>query len=228
VIIAIEGLDAAGKATQAKRLAERLRGKLFSFPNYTTPAGEAILGNLKSEWAARPFTFGDHDAPEEMVEEAKTGNALVLQSLMAVNRLELGWELCQAAANGLVILDRYDASAIVYGSMDGLDEEWLRKVNEALPVRPDLYILIDIPVEESFRRRPERRDRNESNRAYLERVRNGYVDLFQRRTANPIVGNKLSFSKPKWHIVDGVGTIEEVHARVLDVVTDYLIQRENR
>jgi L-alanine-DL-glutamate epimerase-like enolase superfamily enzyme len=52
MIIALEGIDASGKATQSKLLAEKLRGTRFAFPDYETPAGEAILGHLKKEWIA--------------------------------------------------------------------------------------------------------------------------------------------------------------------------------
>jgi len=51
MIVAFEGGDAVGKATQTKMLAERFGARLFSFPNYHTETGRAILGHLKDEWA---------------------------------------------------------------------------------------------------------------------------------------------------------------------------------
>lgn len=213
MIIAIEGGDACGKATQSKILAERLHATHFSFPDYKTPAGRAILSNLKTEWGA--IWVND---PDNWSAENKHTNALVLQSLMLTNRMERGADLRAAARSGNVVLDRYDASAIVYGTLDGLDPTWLRETNRQLPVRPDLYLLLDAPVDEGFRRRPERRDRYEKDRPFLERVREGYLRLFaeeQDRLAEALVGlHGMRDSGTRWYTIDAVGTIDEVALRV--------------
>lgn len=223
MIICIEGGDACGKATQSKILAERLGAARFSFPDYETPAGAAILSNLKGEWSA----CGDHESGEGLATWPGT-NAMVLQSLMATNRLERGADLRKASARGPVVLDRYDASSIVYGGLDGLDPKWCAAVNEQLPVRPDLYILLDAPVDEGFRRRPERRDRYEKDRAFLEKVRVAYLQLFtDRQLARvrsldewPAIFGKGATTEvgTPWRVVDAVGTIDEVAERVRQAV----------
>lgn len=229
MIIAIEGGDACGKATQSKILAERLRAVRFGFPDYETTAGKAILGNLKSEWDVGvrigkyryPSTGEEGEPFSKEQEEAKHINALVLQSLMLINRMERGAELAAAARAGHVVLDRYDASAIVYGSLDGLDPEWLRATNAQLHMRPELYILLDAPVDEGFRRRPERRDRYEKDRAYLERVRVAYLRLFaERQEENAArargdgVTRRTYVPGPAWRVIDAIGTVDEVAERV--------------
>jgi dTMP kinase len=218
MIICIEGGDAAGKATQSRRLARALNAELFTFPDYATPAGKAILGNLKRDWNVGEYAGAGvlhHSALEPRRHDLL--NAMVLQALMATNRLERGADLRTAAARGHVVLDRYDASGIVYGGLDGLDPAWVAGVNAQLPVRPDLYILIDVPVDEGFRRRPERRDRYEADREYLERVRIAYLRLFKERQAARTVGGPPG---ARWRVVDGLGTEDEVAARIAAAALD--------
>jgi thymidylate kinase len=94
-----------------------------------------------------------------------------------------------------------------------------------MPVQPDLYVLIDIPVEESFKRRPERRDRNESHRGYLERVRVAYLRLFtERHEANMARARGDGKTRntyvpgPAWRVVDGIGTKEQDAERIWTAV----------
>ena len=218
MIICIEGGDACGKATQAKILADRLQARLFSFPAYETLTGDAIRGNLAGGyegWQAMSYrdhagrTFEAADAASIMGwRESKRMNALVLQSLMLVNRMELGAELRGAARQGPVVIDRYDASSLVYGKVDGIDPAWIQRVNEQLPVRPDLYILLDVPVEESFRRRPERRDRYEKDRPFMAKIRAEYLELFKTRGAQ----------NAGWITIDATGELEDVSSRIWTAV----------
>jgi dTMP kinase len=211
MIVAVCGGDAVGKATQTQIVAEKLDAVLFSFPDYSTTAGKAILSNLKKAWTAAEKT-GDFDMP--WAEEEKL-NALVLQSLMLTNRMERMPEIKAAIRDGRhIVFDRFDASAMVYGSLDGLSIEWLETTNAQLPVRPDLYILLDAPVEVGFARRPERRDRYESDREFLEKVRVRYLELFAERQAM----HAATGEGARWVTVDATQTIEEVAADVWKLV----------
>ena len=79
--------------------------------------------------------------------------------------------------NSLLVLDRYWLSGLAYGMCEGLDRSWyLSTVTR--DVLPDYWFLIDISVEESFRRRPTRGDYYEKNSALLRQVRGRYVELF--------------------------------------------------
>ena len=54
MIIVIEGFDQAGKKTQSELLAKflkarKLKCKIFSFPNYTTPIGKEIKRYLSEK-----------------------------------------------------------------------------------------------------------------------------------------------------------------------------------
>ncbi len=222
--ICITGNDASGKATQAKILAERLSATLFAFPDYSTPTGRLIQSHLQEGWHVAREGVKDTTL-DNYTYYPKDDNALVLQSLMNTNRIERMAELQAAAERGHVILDRYDVDAIVYGIRDGLDPIWLEKINAQLPVKPDLYILLDVPVEEGFRRRPQRRDRYERDVKRMEDVRVAYLRLFAEqqsaklsRTREMVFGRGLFEPGPTWRIVDGTGTIEQVAERVREAV----------
>jgi len=196
----ITGSDACGKATQAKILAERLGAALFSFPNYESPTGKAILGNLRGSWEIHRDSNADHHEGCYKVPEV---NALVLQALMNANRVESTAALKAAERKGHVVCDRYDVDALVYGALDGLDADWLEMLNDNLPFKPDVYILLDVPVEEGFKRRPQRRDRYEADVKRMEQVRAAYLELFRSRE-----------NEGNWRVVDGIGSIDDVSARV--------------
>lgn len=169
-LICFEGLDASGKATMSAYAAEVLKGVVFSFPAYDTPTGKLLLGHLKGEVemvGSTPFPppcrgsrFIDH-------------NMLVRQSLMTVNRYEAQGRLLHALNTSPVVLDRYWLSSLVYGEAEGLDTKWIVEISSAL-LRPDLTIVLDIPVCAVGQRRPQARDKNETDLDKLQRVRDLY------------------------------------------------------
>ncbi len=222
VIVCCEGLDGGGKSTQAKILTERLGATLFSFPDHVRPAGKAVRANMGGEW-----NISDKTLEKRLI----STEALVRQSLMLTNRMEYGEDMKDAARRGPLVFDRYDASAIVYGSLDGLDMEWLKLTNAQLPIRPDLYLLLDIPVAESWKRRPERRDMYERDPAYLERVRVAYLKLFTEeqeaykrglswdQVERLAAGNRHAY-RARWRVIDGTGSVEQVAERIWSQVVE--------
>ena len=225
MIVVLEGGDASGKATQSKILAERLGAALFAFPDYNTDVGKAILGNLKENWYITSGWDETDSGGDPYIRKEPRTNALVLQSLMLTNRMELGTNMLAASTRQHLVIDRYDASSFVYGVLDGLDPSWLWRANRALPVKPDLYILLDVPVEEGFKRRPERRDRYESSVKRMEDVRVAYLKLFNEKHEADLARARgdgktrnTFIPGPTWRIVDGIGSIEEVSARIWDAL----------
>ena len=202
MLIVIEGIDSGGKATHSKLLAERLKGTRFSFPNYDSVTGKAILGHLKLDWAAVMLRSDS--------ENSSPLDAVVFQCLQTVNRIEQLPAIYEAMKHGPVIFDRYYQSAYVYGALDGVDPTWNRSVQESAMPPADVNILLDITVEESFKRRPERRDRYEADRRFLEKVRGGYLTLWKERSETGIVG------WPVWTVVDGMESVQAVQEKLLD------------
>ena len=158
MLIAFEGLDQSGKATQARRLSARLeqngrRVHLISFPDYLTPIGQEIAKALAGE---RQF------APD------------VMQLLYIANRFEYKPRLDSwLSAGDVVICDRYRASSIAYGEAQGLDPDWMDETQHPLPM-PAVTIFLDIPPEAGVKRKSSGRDLYERDLALLGRVRESY------------------------------------------------------
>lgn len=211
MLICIEGIDASGKATQAKLLAETLGGTVFDFPRYQTETGALI----KSMLMRHAWMGGYVDHPPD----GARAQALVLQSLMTVNRYEHVAQLAAwAASPDVVVLDRYWLSGYAYGVADGLDGAWLEALHAALP-QPDAWILLDVSPEASMVRRPERRDAYEADAGRLVRARAAYLDYFVRRDAA---------ESGRWHILDGERPAEAVESEVLAVAVDVVKRRRRR
>lgn len=209
MIICIEGIDAAGKHTQAAHLARRLDADVLSFPDYDTPIGHLIKGHLKRYWSALPDRPNLAESGFRLVDTAAL-NALVFQALQLANRMEHAVTIERArATGGHLVLDRYWPSGWAYGSADGLDGDWLLRIHEHLP-QPDLFVLLDVPPEKSAERRPERRDRLESQAGLMEQVGVLYRQLWRRMAGE--------HGALHWVVVDGIGLEAEVEGRIWQCV----------
>jgi dTMP kinase len=159
MLIAFEGLDQSGKATQARLLAARLEqdGRtvtLVSFPDYETPIGREIRTALDGGRA-----FG----------------ADVMQLLYVANRFEYKPRLDRWLQDGhVVICDRYRASSVAYGEAQGVDPVWLEDIQRPLPAAT-LTVLLDIRPEAGVARKKDDRDVYERDLALLQRVRDSYL-----------------------------------------------------
>lgn len=183
-LIAVEGIDQAGKKTQTILLAKSLRREGFkvvtlSFPFYKTGSGRLI----------RRFLAG----------RAKVSPS-VLHMLYSLNR----WEKLETITgllreNDFVVCNRYAPSNLAYGEARGLSVDWLSGLDSGLP-EPGVVFVLDVPVPRSFSRKTAKRDVNEKDRAFLDRVRRNYRVLARR------LG---------WRLIDGTKSPEEVHEHIL-------------
>ncbi|MGW6425675.1 dTMP kinase [Nocardia sp. NPDC055053] len=175
VLIAVEGLDGAGKRTLIDGLitelsAKGLRAGSLAFPQY----GRSIHADL----AAEALRGGHGDL-------AGSINAMAI--MFALDRAAAGAELSNLLdANDIVILDRWVASNAAYSAAraeqdaDGEIVAWVGDLEFGrlgLPV-PELTVLIDIPTEIAAERARRRGELDES-RALDAYERDGGL---QRRT----------------------------------------------
>ena len=192
--IAFEGGDASGKSTQARRVSETLNAVFTREPGGTT-VGESLRTILLD--------------PNETV--AVRAEAL----LMAASRAQLVADVIRPALlkGQHVVTDRFLASSLAYqGYASGLpiDEVLSLSLFATESLTPDLTILIDISIEESFNRRGQNPDRFEQeDRSFHEKVRNGYLELAEAE-------------KEKWVVIDGTGTLEEVAVLVDQAIKERL------
>lgn len=143
-LVALEGIDGAGKGTQAAALALRARSaglavETIAFPRYTG----GLYGDLCARYLAGEFGSVGGQSP------------YLIALLYAGDRLEFTPALRDALArNDLVIADRYVASNIAHqGAKLPLSElagfaEWVGELEyrvHRIP-REDLVLLLDMPV----------------------------------------------------------------------------------
>ncbi len=171
--IAFEGLDGSGKSTLIQGLKSEFERRNLTYVVSREPGGTA-LGNDIRQLLLR--TEGEAPVPR--------AEALLYQADRAqhVERL-----IRPALAEGKWVLsDRFAASSIAFqsGGRD-IDIEQIRWLNQFSTggLQPDLYVLLDISVEESLRRlkgRGNDTDRFErEHREFHERVRHGYGSLLK-------------------------------------------------
>ena len=167
----VEGIDQAGKATQAAYLQQRARelgrnATIFGFPDYETRIGELIRLALKG---ALDYSPG------------------VIQMLCAANRLENAPEIKRCLdADDIVICDRYSASGLAYGRASGLNTAWLKSLQAPLP-KADWTILLDVSPGTGEERKQEDRDRYEQDRTLLKQARAAYLELACTDTAWTVI-----------------------------------------
>jgi len=207
-LVVLEGLDAAGKATQAAKLKTRIEGYggvavLYSFPRYQTTVGKAILRHLKGEIVLVEPRDGEDGtrAEGQRIYPHAPEDALAFQCLMLADKMDAASDIENHMMLGrVVICDRWWQSAFAFGAADGLDTDWLVRIHGTLP-QPWFNVFIDVPPEEALRRRPEARDRYERDREKQKLVRANYEQLWTNAGVDYVK-------------IDGVGTQDEVHERI--------------
>jgi dTMP kinase len=191
LFVTFEGVDRAGKTTQARMLADALgeRAVAVREPGGTA-AGESMRALLK----------------DEALELSPRAEAL----LFAAARAELVEQVIRPAldAGRVVVSDRYLDSSLAYqGEARGLGVDDVAAINRFATdaLEPDLTFLLDLPLDAAAARAGEV-DRFESEGAALQaRVRDAYERL---ATADP----------GRWRRIDAARPADQVHADVLAAV----------
>ena len=173
--VTFEGLDGAGKTTQVRAVADALRGRGIDVMITREPGGTPLGERL------RELLLAD----EPLIPEVE------LLLLFAARADHLESRIRPALVRGAwVLCDRFtDASYAYQGGGRGIPVERIAILESwvQLGLRPDLTILLDLPVEVSLarisgRRFHETRDRFEREHLeFFERVREGYLARCRQR-----------------------------------------------
>lgn len=177
--ITFEGPEGGGKTTQARKLINHLQKDghqvIYTREPGGTPTGEAIREILQYDKAGEPIC-----SEAEVFLFAASRAQLVRHVILPA--LEKGTH---------VVSDRFVDSTTAYqGYGRGFPVEQMLAISEFAigPAIPDVTLLLDIDVELSFRRLAKRHQENfdrsdrieREERAFHERVRNGYLALASR------------------------------------------------
>lgn len=194
ILITLEGIDGCGKTTQVERLQQYFSRRGFAVECTREPGGTMLAEAIRC-LLLEP-RYGPVEARAEVF-------------LYAAARAQHVAERISPAltAGKLVICDRYVDSSIAYqGYGRGLGAELVRQVNNLATggLRPDLTLVIDVPVEVGVERRRGQAaaDRLEQeDLAFYRRVRQGYLEL-------------SSQDPERIHLIDGSGPPQAVWLQI--------------
>jgi dTMP kinase len=167
--LVFEGIDGSGKSTLIKGLQKELSERQISFVTTREPGGTA-LGDEIRQMLLR--CKGETPAPRTELLLYAAGRAQHVDFVIGPALEKKQWVLC----------DRFDASSVAFQSggrgLDRAEIDWLNNF-ATKKIRPDLYVLLDITVEESEKRRAHREaDRFEREaHDFHERVRKTYLAM---------------------------------------------------
>ncbi|HAU32238.1 MAG: Thymidylate kinase [Desulfotomaculum sp. 46_296] len=205
-----EGIDGAGKSTQAALLAAALLKSGREVETYRDPGGTSLGENVREMLLDKSAYPGMTPAAEAL--------------LYAAARAQLAADkIGPALAMGRIVVgDRFGDSTIAYqGFGRGLDVGLLTSVNDLATggLTPDLTFLLDFPPELSKKRIVGEADRLEQEKtSFFGRVREGYLSLAKQRPG-------------AYHVFDASLNKEEIHCRVVDAIevfTGEVFQRNLR
>ncbi len=196
--VVLEGVEGAGKSTQARMLGEWLEACGVPFTLSREPGGTGVGEAIRNVVQDRPELLIRPETELLLYLAART--AFVKEVALPV--LERG---------ELLIADRFSLSTYAYqGYGRGLDLEEVRRMDRFASggLVPDIYLVLDLPVEEGRARQKaagKRDDRLEgSGEGFLDAVGRGY--------------RELAATDGSIRLIDALGTPLDVHTRVREVL----------
>jgi dTMP kinase len=195
LLIVFEGIDGAGKATQARLLLGKLRAIGCEVVSFREPTrgkwGRAIKRMAK--------TAGSLTPKEELDLFVRDRRENVRKNLKPA-----------LAAKKVVILDRYYFSTIAYQGAKGIDPVYIRRLNERFAVKPDLVFILDIAAGRGLGRirKRKRKDLLFERERYLARVRRIFGGFRGRKFVH------MEAIRPKEELA------EEIFARLLLLIKE--------
>ena len=194
-LIVFEGIDGAGKSTQAKLLFERLKKAGFDAVLSREPTGgewgRKLRGLIES---GRGRTTPEEELDWFIKDRFQHVEALIRPSLKE---------------GKIIVLDRYYFSTMAYQGALGLDPWDIERRNREFAPEPDLLFLIEIPPQKGLQRIKEARDKG--------------TDSFERENYLFRVSQIFnSLNKPFLHRLSGDGSIQGLSDRAWGLALDHL------
>ena len=198
MFIALDGIDGTGKSTQVKLLAERLRAAGRPVTTCVDPGGTELGAKLRAI----------------LLDGRQTEMSVRTEALLFLaSRAELVHRVIAPALDRgeVVISDRFTLANLVYQAhAGGLDRDELARIGAfaANGLIPDIYFVLDLPVDAAIARRGRSADRMECrDREYFERVRRGFLLEAER-------------DPPRIRAIDASPDVHAVHDAIWNCLRD--------
>ena len=200
VLVAIEGIDGAGKTTQSIRLVERLNALGFEAVRFFEPTDETHEGLIVRE----SFSRGDAISNRELMTLFITDRQYDVETHIAP----------ALSDRKIVVMDRYFLSTAAYQSDDIAWREILEMNREFAP-EPDIIFVLIWPVEIAMKLLAEsgRALTNVENEHRLLQVRARYLEMARMDSGNYIV-------------IEEIADVEDVADEILDTLLSYIYSHD--
>ncbi len=197
VLIAIEGIDGAGKTAQAKILYRNLEDRGYKVVLLHEPT-DGLFGKKIKE----SMINGLKDPYEE------------LEYFIKDRKEDVNKNIKPALDNQMiVIMDRYYFSTIAYQGAAGIDRNKIREMNEKFSPKPDLTIILDVAptiglsrIREERNSKPNRFER----KSYLTKVR----EIFK------------NIKDPSIQVIDGALSVDKISSKILNMALNAIKSNE--
>ena len=172
LLIAFEGIDGAGKSTQASAVSEKLNALGYDSIYLREPTHGPYGMRLRQLMIAGR----DSVSPEEE-----------FRLFLADRQEDVELNIAPALSRGAIVcVDRYYISSMAYQGALGLDPEYIRRENEKIAPRPNLVLYFWLPVEEAVGRIRKSR-RGGQNLFEVEAYQRRVSQVFDSITNPPLV-----------------------------------------
>jgi len=197
----LEGIDGSGTSTHTRKVSNWIRKLEVDEVVQTSEPTKGMIGRLIKE---RLKEGGEGRANN--IEEA-----VIDALLFAADRLEhVKKEILLALNEGkIVVCTRYIESSIVYQTAQGLDTNFIEKINKYVII-PDLVIILDISPEIALKRAIRKRWEKFENTLFLTKVR----ELYKKRA-----------KEKGYPLINSNRNIKEVEKDIQKIVLKHLTEK---
>jgi dTMP kinase len=201
LLLVLEGIDGAGKTTQARRLTARLRKQGYPAVYFREPS-RGRWGRKIRRLALSPDSLTPEEELALFVKDRRENALLNLRPALAARRI--------------VVLDRYYYSTMAYQGAKGIDPARIRRMNERFAPSADLVFILDLGPRRGLARIAGRKkkDRLFERERYLGRVRAIFRGLRGRKFVH------LDAGRPADEVQ------EDISDRVLRYLKRYVLESE--
>jgi len=192
-LVAFEGIDGAGKTTQAKLLYQYLQNKGLKVVASKEPT-DSIYGQK-----IKKIAESERDSTKPLDE---------YRLFINDRRIHVENLIKPALQNKkIVILDRYYFSTIAYQGALGLDPKEIKKENELFSPIPEIVFLLIVPPRVGIRR--------------IQKSRNEKPNLFEQEECLSDVAKVFDMLKEDYVVrLDGIDDIDVIHKKIVNVIDD--------